>query len=242
MINYVNINLDAHIITIEDPIEYYHPHKRSIVNQREIHNDVPNFAEAIRRALRQDPDCILVGEMRDLETIEAAIQAAETGHLVFGTLHTNSASGTINRIIDAFPTDQQEQVRVQLSTSLMAVISQQLMPRIDRKGVVAAYEFMVVTPAIANMIREAKTFRIDSAIQTGKKFGMRLLDDHLWQLYTNGIISAESMIDRGRDQGMLTERVHRAGGEVGRKEFDQSEEGGSAPAGTPPPAPAPAAS
>jgi twitching motility protein PilT len=239
MINYVNINLDAHIITIEDPIEYYHPHKRSIVNQREIHNDVPNFAEAIRRALRQDPDCILVGEMRDLETIEAAIQAAETGHLVFGTLHTNSASGTINRIIDAFPTDQQEQVRVQLSTSLMAVISQQLMPRIDRKGVVAAYEFMVVTPAIANMIREAKTFRIDSAIQTGKKFGMRLLDDHLWQLYTNGIISAESMIDRGRDQGMLTERVHRAGGEVGRKEFDQSEEGGSAPAGTPPPPPPP---
>ncbi len=243
MINYININLDAHIITIEDPIEYYHPHKRSIVNQREIHNDVPNFAEAIRRALRQDPDCILVGEMRDLETIEAAIQAAETGHLVFGTLHTNSASGTINRIIDAFPTDQQEQVRVQLSTSLMAVISQQLMARIDRKGVVAAYEFMVVTPAIANMIREAKTFRIDSAIQTGKKFGMRLLDDHLWQLYTNGIISAESMIDRGRDQGQLTERVHRAGGEVGRKEFDQSEEGGGAPAaGSPPPAPAPAAS
>ena len=169
MINHINETLDHHIITIEDPIEYYHSHKMSIVNQREVGNDVPSFSEALRRALRQDPDVILVGEMRDLETIEAAVQAAETGHLVFGTLHTTGASGTINRIIDAFPTDAQAQVRVQLSTSLMAVLSQTLLPRIDRKGVVAAYEFLLVTPGVANLIRENKTYRIDSMIQTGKK-------------------------------------------------------------------------
>lgn len=223
MVNYVNETLDHHIITVEDPIEYYHPHKKSIVNQREIGSDVPSFSEALRRALRQDPDCILVGELRDLETIESAIAAAETGHLVFGTLHTNSASGTINRIIDAFPPEQQEQIRVQLSVSLMAVLAQGLMPRIDRKGVVAAYEFLVVTAGVANMIRDGKTFKIDSAIQTGKKFGMRLLDDHLWQLYSNGIISAESMIDKSRDPAMLVEKVHRAGGSVGRIELDQGE-------------------
>ena len=223
MINHVNENIDRHIITVEDPIEYYHPHKKSVINQREVGNDVPTFAEALKRALRQDPDVILVGELRDLETIEAAIRAAETGHLVFGTLHTNSASGTINRIIDAFPTNQQEQVRVQLATSLMAVLSQQLMKRIDRKGVVAAYEFMVVTPAIANLIRDNKTFRIDSAIQTGKKFGMQLLDDHLWHLYSTGKISAEDMIDKGRDRDRLRQLVHRAGGEIGRPELDTPE-------------------
>jgi twitching motility protein PilT len=143
--------------------------------------DVPSFAEALRRVLRQDPDVILVGEMRDLETIEAAIRAAETGHL--GVRHPahHRCQGTINRIIDAFPDDQQEQIRVQLSTNLIAC-SQVLLKRIDRKGMVAAYEFLVVTPAISNLIRENKTFRIDSAIQTGKKFGMQLLDDHLWSL------------------------------------------------------------
>ena len=173
------------------------------------------------RTLRQDPDVILVGELRDLPTIEAAIRAAETGHLVFGTLHTNSASGTINRIIDAFPTQQQEQVRVQLSTSLMAVLCQALLPRVDRKGLVAAYEFMVVTAAVSNMIRENKTYRIDSAIQTGAKFGMRLLDDHLWLLYKKGIIGAEMMIDRSRNPADLAEKVHRDGGQVGRAELDQ---------------------
>ncbi len=221
MINYINENLDRHIITIEDPIEYYLDHKKSIINQREVGVDVPSFAEALRRALRQDPDAILVGEMRDLETIEAAIRAAETGHLVFGTLHTTGASGTINRIIDAFPVNQQAQVRVQLSTSLMAVLSQQLMPRIDRKGMVAAYEFLVVTPAIANLIRENKTFRIDSAIQTGKKFGMQLLDDHLWDLYSRGIISAEDMVDKSKNAGALIEKVHRAGQKIGRTELDE---------------------
>jgi len=220
MIDNVNMNLDRHIITVEDPIEYYQPHKKSIVNQREVGNDVPSFSEALRRALRQDPDVILVGELRDLETIEAAITAAETGHLVFGTLHTTGAAGTINRIVDAFPVSQQAQIRVQLSTALMAVLSQQLLKRIDKKGMVAAYEFLVVTPAIANLIRENKTFRIDSAIQTGKKFGMQLLDDHLWSLYEKGMISAEDMIDKAKNSPALIEKVHRAGQQVGRVELD----------------------
>lgn len=220
MINYVNIHLDRHIITVEDPIEYYQPHKKSIVNQREVGTDVPSFSEALRRALRQDPDCILVGEMRDLETIEAAITAAETGHLVFGTLHTNSAAGTINRLVDAFPTNQQQQVRAQLSVALIAVLSQQLLKRVDKKGMVAAYEFMVVTPAISNLIREAQSFKIPSAIQTGRKFGMKLLDDFLWELYSQGKIGAGDMIDRASNSDSLIEKVHRAGGTVGRPEVD----------------------
>ena len=220
MIDFVNTNLERHIVTVEDPIEYYHYHKKSIVNQREVGTDVPSFSEALRRVLRADPDVILVGEMRDLETIEAAIRAAETGHLVFATLHTTGASGTINRIIDAFPTNQQEQVRVQLSTALISVLSQVLIKRIDKVGRVAAYEFLVVTPAVANLIRENKTFRIDSAIQTGRKFGMQLLDDHLWSLYERGIADPEEMIDKGRDATALTEKVHAAGGKVGRTELD----------------------
>jgi len=222
MVDYINTNLDRHILTVEDPIEYYHYHKKSVVNQRELGTDVSTFAEALRRALRADPDVILVGEMRDLETIESAIRAAETGHLVFATLHTTGASGTINRIIDAFPTNQQAQVRVQLSTSLIAVLSQVLLARVDKPGRVASYEFLVVTPAISNLIRENKTFRIDSAIQTGRKFGMQLLDDHLWKLYSDGLISAEEMIDKGKDPGDLTEKVHRAGGMVGRQELDEA--------------------
>jgi twitching motility protein PilT len=221
MIDYINMNFDRHIVTVEDPIEYYHHHKKSIVNQREVGVDVHSFSEALRRALRQDPDVILVGEMRDLETIEAAIAAAETGHLVFATLHTSGASGTINRIIDAFPTNQQEQIRVQLSVTLLAVLSQQLLARDDKPGRVASYEFLVVTPAIANLIRENKTFRIDSAIQTGKKFGMQLLDDHLWGLYERGIINADEMIDKSRDASDLTNRIHRLGKSVGRTELDQ---------------------
>ncbi len=223
MINDINLTLDRHIITVEDPIEYYQTHNKSIINQREVGNDCPSFAEALRRALRQDPDVILVGELRDLETIEAAIRAAETGHLVFGTLHTNSAGGTINRVIDAFPTNQQAQVRVQLATSLMAVLSQQLLKRIDKKGMVAAYEFLVVTPAISNLIRENKTFRIDSAIQTGKKFGMQLLDDHLWSLYEKGWISVEDMIDKCRSQPSVIEKIKRAGHSIGRTELDEDD-------------------
>jgi twitching motility protein PilT len=207
MINFINENLDRHIVTIEDPIEYYHPHKKSIINQREVGNDVPSFSEALKRVLRMDPDVILVGELRDLETIEAAVRAAETGHLVFSTLHTTSASGTISRIIDVFPPDQQEQLRVQLSSNLIAVLSQTLCPVATGKGRVAAYEFMVVTPAIANLIRENKTYRIDSSIQTGKKLGMQLLDEHLWNLYDEGRISLEVMIDQARQPGALHEKA-----------------------------------
>jgi twitching motility protein PilT len=220
MIDFINTNMDRHIVTMEDPIEYYHYHKKSIVNQREVGNDVPSFAEALRRALRQDPDCILVGEMRDLETIEAAIRAAETGHLVFGTLHTTGAAKTIDRVVDAFPVTQQNQIRVQLSTALLCILSQALLTRIDQPGMVAAYEFLVITPAVANLIRDAKTFRIDSAIQTGKKFGMQLLDDHLWTLYMKGTISAEEMIDVSKSPADLRDRVHKLGRTIGRSEWD----------------------
>ncbi len=223
MINHINESMDKHIITMEDPIEYYHYHKKSVVNQREVGNDVPDFAEALRRALRQDPDVILVGEMRDLETIESAVRAAETGHLVFGTLHTTGAAKTIDRVVDAFPQQQQNQIRVQLSTALLAVLSQALLTRIDVTGMVAAYEFMVVTPAIANLIRDNKSFRIDSMIQTGKKFGMQLLDDHLWQLYTQGKISAEEMVDVSKNPTDLVAKVHRMGRTVGRAEIDEDE-------------------
>lgn len=206
LVNYINENMDHHIITIEDPIEFYHYHKKSTINQREIGVDVPNFAEAIRRALRQDPDVILVGEMRDLETIEAAITAAETGHIVFGTLHTNSAQGTVNRIIDAFPGNLQEQIRVQLASSLICVVAQTLIPRIQG-GRVAAYEVLVVTPAVANLIRENKTFRINSAIQTGAKYGMQLLDDHLFQLWRDEIITLEDALAKAHRPDDLAKRV-----------------------------------
>src|SRR5580658_568626 len=235
MINHINENFDRHIITMEDPIEYYHQHKKSIVVQREIGVDVPSFSEALRRALRQDPDVILVGEMRDLMTIGSAITAAETGHLVFGTLHTNGAASTINRIIDAFPTDQQEQVRVQLAGNLLAVLSQCLCPRIDTDGMVAAYEFMYVTPGIQNLIRENKSFRIDSEIQTGKRFGMQLLDDNLFMLFSAGKISAEEAIDKSRNPGAMVDKMQKAGHDVEKADdalvAEAAEAGESAPAG-----------
>ena len=207
MINYINETLDRHIITIEDPIEYYHSHKKSILSQREVGVDVPSFGEALRRSLRQDPDVIMVGELRDLETIESALRAAETGHLVFGTLHTTSAQGTITRIVDQFPVDQQNQIRVQLAGSLISVLCQALIPRIDTRGRVAAYEFMVVTNAIANLIRENKVFRIPSSIQTGKKFGMQLMDEHLFKLYAEGKISDVDSIDFAQTPGMMKEKI-----------------------------------
>ncbi len=224
MIDYINQNFDRHIVTMEDPIEYYHHHKKSIVNQREVGNDVPSFSEALRRVLRSDPDVILVGEMRDLETIESAIRAAETGHLVLATLHTTGAAKTIDRVVDAFPVTQQNQIRVQLSTSLIAILSQALLPRVDTTGLVAAYEFLVVTPAIANLIRDNKSFRIDSMIQTGRKFGMQLLDDHLWTLYTKGMISAEEMIDKSKNPSDLTDKVHKLGRTVGNIIYDEGSE------------------
>ena len=219
MINYINENFDRHIITMEDPIEYYHQHKKSIVVQREIGVDVPNFAEALRRALRQDPDVMLVGEMRDLATIAAAITAAETGHLVFGTLHTSGAASTINRIIDAFPTDQQEQVRVQLADNLIAVLSQALCPRVDIEGMLAAYEFMYVTPGIQNLIRENKSFRIDSEIQTGKRYGMQLLDDNLWMHFRPGKIGGGRSDRQEQESRRMVDRMQRNGhhGEQGRR-------------------------
>lgn len=207
MINYINDNFDRHIITIEEPIEYYHNHKKSIINQRSVGVDVTSFSEALKRVLRMDPDVILVGELRDLETIEAAVRAAETGHLVFSTVHTTSAAGTITRLIDVFPVNQQEQIRIQLSANLIAVLSQALCPLAAGKGRIAAYEFMVVTPAIANLIRENKTYRIDSSIQTGKKLGMQLLDEHLWRLYDVGKITLEEMLDKGRQPGALQDKA-----------------------------------
>ncbi len=214
MIDHINASFDRHIITIEDPIEYFHQHKQSIVVQREVGVDVPSFSEALRRALRADPDVMLVGEMRDLATIGAAITAAETGHLVFATLHTSGAASTINRIIDAFPTDQQEQVRVQLANNLIAVLSQALMPRSDMDGLIAAYEFMYVTPAIQNLIRENKSFRIDSEIQTGARYGMQLLDDNLWNHLLAGRISPEDAIDKSKNPGYMMERVKNLGIDV----------------------------
>src|SRR5262245_1784093 len=220
MMNFLNENYDRHMITLEDPIEYYHSHKKCTVNQREIGVDVPGFAEGLRRALRMDPDIILVGEMRDLETIHAAIEAAETGHVVFGTLHTSSASSTINRIIDVFPKEQQEQIRTQLSTALIGVLSQTLMPRRDNSGLVAAYEMMVVTPAIQNLIRENKTYRIDSSIQTGRKEGMFLLDEMLFRLWRSGTCEKEEVLGKSQKPGELANRIMLAE----RGELDEEEE------------------
>src|SRR6186713_1702322 len=208
MINIINQERDdAHIITIEDPIEYYHTHKKAVVTQREVHVDVPNFAEGLRRALRQDPDIILVGEMRDLETMDAAITAAETGHLVFGTLHTTGAAKTIDRIVNAFPTNQQEQIRIQLSTVLQAVISQLLIPRIDKPGRVAIFEIMVNTPSVAALIRDNKTFRIQSDIQTGAKHGMVTLDSFLLDKYLAGMIAREEVITKSQDPVTIQQKL-----------------------------------
>ena len=209
MINHINHTEDRHIITLEDPIEYYHQHKKSTICQREVGVDVPTFAEGLRRALRMDPDVILVGEMRDLETIQSAITAAETGHLVFGTLHTSGAEGTVNRIIDAFPTNQQEQVRVQLATAIIGVLSQALLPK-KAGGVTAAYEMLVVTSAIANLIRENKTYRIPSSIQTGRKYGMQLMDDALFNLWKNGICEEKEVVVRSVNPGELRMKITKA--------------------------------
>ena len=199
LIDIINHERACHIITVEDPIEFYHKHNKSIIIQREIGNDVPTFAEALRRALRQDPDIILVGELRDLETIEAAVSAAETGHLVFGTLHTTGAARTVDRIVDAFPTNQQMQIRTQLAAGLVGVISQVLCPRIDKPGRVAAFEIMISTPSIQSLIRDGKTFRITSDIQTGAKYGMNTLDSHLLELYQKKIISYGELISKAQD-------------------------------------------
>jgi twitching motility protein PilT len=209
LVNYLNETVDHHIITIEDPIEFFHTHKKCTVNQREVGVDVPSFSEALKRALRQDPDVILVGEMRDLETIASAITAAETGHVVFGTLHTNSADATINRIIDVFPHSQQEQIRTQLASSIIGILCQQLLPKIGG-GRCAAFEMLVVSPAIANLIRENKIFRIPSSIQTGAKEGMILLDDYLFNLWRDRKATKEDCIGKSNRPADLIARIERA--------------------------------
>ncbi len=199
LIDKINVEKDHHIITIEDPIEYLHPHKKSLVEQREIASDTVSFISALKYILRQDPDVILVGEMRDLETIKAAITAAETGHLVFATLHTNDAAQTIDRIIDVFPTHQQAQIRLQLSTSLRGVVSQQLIPTKDGKGRKLACEVLIGTPAVANLIREAKTHQIYSTIETGARYGMLSMENSLKKLVEGGYISLEEFKKRARN-------------------------------------------
>jgi twitching motility protein PilT len=215
MVDVINTERDCHIITVEDPIEYYHHHKKSVVTQREIGVDVPDFAEALRRGLRQDPDVILVGEMRDLETMEAAITAAETGHLVFATLHTTGAARTVDRIVDAFPTDQQEQIRTQLASSIVAVISQLLLVRADQKGRIACFEIMITTPSIQALIRDNKTFRITSDIQTGAKYGMVTLDSNLMNLYERGLISYGDLITKAQDPTSVVAKLQ--GEDTGRR-------------------------
>jgi twitching motility protein PilT len=223
MVNFINQNYDRHIITLEDPIEYYHKHNKSTCNQREIGVDVPSFKEGIRRGLRMDPDLMMVGEMRDLETIHAAIEAAETGHVVFATLHTSGAASTINRIIDVFPKEQQDQIRTQLSTALIGVLSQALLPR-KPDGLVAAYEMMVVTPAIRNLIRENKTYRIDSSIQTGRKHGMFLLDESLFKLWKDGLCEKEEILLRSPKPTELAARIAQAEKGIFQDEEAEDEE------------------
>lgn len=209
MINHVNLNKKVHIITLEDPIEYRHHHINSIVNQREVTADTMSFSSGLRAALREDPDVILVGEMRDTETIATAITAAETGHLVLATLHTSDAASTVNRIIDVFPEHQQTQIRIQLAGNLQGIIAQQLLTTIDQKSRVAAFEILVATPALRNLIREGKTHQINSYIQTGAKFGMRAMDDALAELVRKQLVTKELAEQRSVDQQMF-EKMLRA--------------------------------
>ncbi len=209
MVNWINENRDGHIITIEDPIEYYHDHKHCIVTQREVGTDTPSFSEALRGALRQDPDVILVGEMRDLETIEAAVSAAETGHLVFGTLHTTGSARTVDRIVDAFPDSTKDQIRTQLASSIIAVISQVLLKK-KGGGRIAAFEIMVTTTSIAALIRENKTYRIASEIQTGSQYGMISLDAHLLSLVNRGLVEPDEALEKSQNVNEMKQRFREA--------------------------------
>jgi len=200
LVDEVNQTRSDHIITLEDPIEYVIPSKSCHVTQREVHTHTNSFAAALRGALRQDPDVIMVGEMRDLETISLAITASETGHLVLGTLHTSNAARTLDRVLDVFPTDQRDQIRIMVSESLRGIVSQQLVPRADGQGRVLAMEILVNTPAVANLIREGKTFMLPGVIQTGRKLGMKMMDDSLQELFTAGLISAEEAVFRAEQK------------------------------------------
>jgi len=213
MVNHINQNREDHIITIEDPIEFVHDNIKCLVNQREVHNHTDSFKDALRAALREDPDILLVGEMRDLETISIAIETAETGHLVFGTLHTTTAASTVDRIIDQFPADRQQQIRVMLSESLKGVIAQTLLPK-KGGGRVAALEILIVTPAISNLIREGKTFQIPSAMQTGKNNGMVMLNDALFDLVKNGLVEPKDAYIKAVDKANFETMLTRGGFEI----------------------------
>ena len=208
MIDYMNSNRSEHIITIEDPIEYMHNHKNCLINQRELGADTQSFGNALRGALRQDPDVILVGEMRDLETIEIAIRAAETGHLVLSTLHTVGAVNTMDRIIDVFPAEQQDQIRVQLSSVVEGVVSQQLMAKVGGKGRVAAFEIMLPTPAIRNLIREGKTHQLLTPIQTGSELGMVTMDNSLLSLWRRNIIDKKTAMTYAVDRERMAQLLN----------------------------------
>lgn len=215
MIDHINTTKKLHIVTIEDPIEFMHEHKECIINQREIGADTMSFNDALRAVLRQAPDVILVGEMRDYETIKAAVTAAETGHLVMGTLHTNSAAESIDRIIDVFPEEQQEQVRVQLANNLVAVMTQQLLPRADTEGRILAYELMMANPAVRALIREGKTYQITSVMQTGSKEGMVTMDSYLAGLYRKRLISFDTGVERSLDPKEFSRLANDANANLG---------------------------
>ncbi len=203
LVDFINRDREDHILTLEDPIEYVFESKGCHVNQREVHKHTESFARALRGALREDPDVIMVGEMRDLETIQLALTAAETGHLVLGTLHTGNAPRTLDRVLDVFPTDQREQIRIMVSESLRGVLSQQLVPRADGKGRVLALELLVNTPAVSNCIREGKTYMLPGVMQTGKNVGMITMDESLRQLYVKGIITKDETLFRSDDKGSM---------------------------------------
>jgi len=207
MVNEINENKPVHIITIEDPIEFMHEDKVAALNQREVEMDTHSFANALKHVMRQNPDVILVGEMRDNETMQLAITAAETGHLVFSTVHTTDAAQTIDRIVDVFEPERQEQIRMQLAITLQAVISMTLLPRVDRPGRVAAFEIMIATPAVRNMVRERKTHQLYGAIQTGAELGMQTLDNHLLQLYRGGIVSYEMALSKSSNPSEFAARA-----------------------------------
>jgi len=217
MIDKINAERHGHILTVEDPIEYLHQHKNCVVNQRELHSDTDSFTNALRAALREDPDVVLIGEMRDLETVESALRIAETGHLTFGTLHTNSASSTINRIIDVFPSHQQAQIRTQLSLVIEGIVCQALLPRADGKGRVVSLEILVPTPGIRNLIREDKIHQIYSAMQAGQeKFGMQTFNQALATAYANRQISLETALQRSSLPEELQEMINRGAGLLNR--------------------------
>jgi twitching motility protein PilT len=203
LVDFINRDREDHILTLEDPIEYVFESKGCHVNQREVHKHTESFARALRGALREDPDVIMVGEMRDLETIQLALTAAETGHLVLGTLHTGNAPRTLDRVLDVFPTDQRDQIRIMVSESLRGILSQQLVPRADGSGRVLALELLVNTPAVSNCIREGKTFMLPGVMQTGKNVGMITMDESLRQLYVKGLISKEETLFRSDDKNQM---------------------------------------